>query len=152
MDYKDDEAERLEAELLLKAAGGKAKNWPAKIFLLIGLALGVLGAFIPTENCADGCSIGPNFGLIGAGLLVIAIGIFVFAGNAATKSPLIVGGILVIWVAIHLFALAANAWVMIILIWGEIAVAPFVLVGGLIVAAVVGIGKSRKKNGYRSGE
>jgi peptidoglycan/LPS O-acetylase OafA/YrhL len=144
MDYKDDEAERLDRDQLLEAAGGNRPNWPARILLILGFAISILGAFIPTQTCTDGCSIGPNFGLIGAGLLVVAMALFVFAASAAVKSPLVVGGISLIWVAVHLFALAANGWALIILLGSEMAAAPFVLVGGLIAAVIAMVVKSTK--------
>ena len=145
MENKDQQAELLESEPLLTASARTKPNWPARILLLVGIAIGILGTFIPTQNCTDGCSIGTNFGLLGAGIVVVAIALFLFAAKAAQKSPLVVTGIVLIWFSVHLFALAANGWALIILIWSEVAVAPFVLVGSLIAAVIAGVAKSRKK-------
>ena len=54
------------------------------------------------------------------------------------------GGISLIWVAVHLFSLAANGWALIILLGSEMAAAPFVLVGGLIAAVIAMVVKSTK--------
>jgi hypothetical protein len=116
-----------------------------KWLLWIGLAISLVGIFVPGQFCADSCSFtAPNFLLLTVGLVLLGVSLLAFARtNPGNRVALKVGAAISFLLALNSATLAINGWFTLLLAMVELTALPIVIFWFIVRVIARSVGKRR---------